>query len=236
MMAGESNHKGLFFVFEGVNGCGKSTQVLRARNWLRANYNDFIVVWAKEPTDGSVGRHIYRALKNPQFLKLLGPTALQSWFALDSLEHLKGSVIPFLSTTEAVVFLCDRYRYSLVHSAHSVSDIQRLIDLNVAILGDNLITPDLVFIFDVSPKVAIERLKNSGKNLDAQETFEEISRTRENYLKIAELCPRNVHIIDSNKNEKEVFGEVSRIIKIEIERASLKIKRKQENAQIIKTL
>ncbi len=204
---------GKLIVFEGINGCGKSVQVVRARNWLRANFKLAPVI-TKEPTEGFTGKQIRRALRDSHLLQALGPTVLQSWYALDSLQHLREKIVPALS--QGAIVLCDRYRHSLVHSAVSESDIPELLELNKTILGDDFINPDLVFIFDVSPEIALGRLAKKGIVLDVQETLPEIARTRERYFQLLKHWPDNAHIIDGAGSEQEVFVKIRDLMAPEV--------------------
>lgn len=211
-----AKYPGKLIVFEGVNGSGKSSQITRARNWLQANYCQIPVVVTKEPTENFIGRFIRMALGNSSFLKALGPVVLQSWYALDSRQHLQEKIIPVLEN--GAVVLCDRYRHSLVHSAVSEANVSELFYLNKIILGKDFIIPDLVFIFDVLPATAMERLAKKGTVLDAQETLSEIVRTRKHYFKLSELWPDNVHVVDANRGEQEVFVEVRELMLTEVKK------------------
>ena len=198
---------GAFLVFEGINGCGKSVQAVRMHNWLRSL--KVAVSSTKEPTTDFIGRQIRRALEESDLMNALGPSSLQSWYALDSLQHLQEKVIPALGRGEVVI--SDRYRPSLVHSALHEGDINLLTDLNVAILKENFILPDVTFIFDTTPEVAVGRLARKGGALDLQENAPEITRTRERYLQLARIWP-NTRVIDAQKEEKEVFVEIRGIV------------------------
>lgn len=198
---------GAFLVFEGVNGCGKSVQAVRMYNWLWSQ--KIAVLSTKEPTTGFVGQQIRRALKEADLMTALGPTNLQSWYALDSYQHVKEVVVPALGRGEVVI--SDRYRLSLVHSAFRVEQIKELLDLNAAILKENFLLPDVTFVFDVRPELAVERLAKKGNALDLQENMAEISRTRERYLELAKVWP-NTRVINADREEKEIFKEIRGIV------------------------
>ncbi|MDO8495401.1 MAG: dTMP kinase [bacterium] len=206
-------HNGRFITVEGVNGCGKSSQGTRLSNLLRALGK--MVLHTKEPTTEFVGRHIRQALQDKALLATLGPIGLQSWYALDSHQHMQEQIVPALKRGEIVI--SDRYRPSLVHSALRKEDIASLLDLNATILGSDFLKPDLTFIFDVTPEEAMKRLHKKGVKLDEQETLPEIARTRELYLELAKEWPGAI-VIDAMRDEKEVFvqvrSEVAALLKI----------------------
>lgn len=194
-------YPGVFIVYEGINGCGKSTQAFRLHNWLEAH--QVATVLTREPTkEFFVGQRIRQALQDKDLIDNLGSRAFQSWYALDSQQHLREVIIPALKRGEVVI--SDRYRPSLVHSAADEEAILNLLELNAAILKEDFVLPDLTFIFDVDPGAAMERLRKRGAALDTQETLEEITRTRERYLQLAGQWPDS-RIIDGSKEEKEIF-------------------------------
>lgn len=212
-------YPGVFIVFEGINGCGKSTQAFRLHHWLEAH--KLTVVLTKEPTkEFFVGQRIRAALQDRELIGALSPRAFQSWYALDSQQHAREVIIPALR--RGAVVISDRYRPSLVHSAGDEGDIRDLLELNAVILKEDFILPDATFIFDVDSEVAMERLRKRGVVLDTQETLVEITRTRERYQQLASQWP-NSRVIDGGREEKEIFllikGLVWPLIKRDIEYA-----------------
>lgn len=199
---------GIFIVYEGVNGCGKSTQAFRLHNWLEAH--KVATVLTKEPTkEFFVGQRIRQALQDKDLIDNLGPRVFQSWYALDSQQHLREVVIPALKRGAVVV--SDRYRPSLVHSATDESDIDDLLELNADILKEDFTLPDATFIFDVNLEIAMERLQKRGVALDVLESARGITRTRERYLQLVQRWPAS-RVIDGGREEKEIFME----LKVEI--------------------
>ncbi len=209
-------YPGVFIVFEGINGCGKSTQAFRLHNWLEAH--KITAVLTREPTkEFFVGQRIRQALQDEALIQALGPRAFQSWYALDSQQHLREVIIPALK--RGAVVISDRYRPSLVHSAVNESDIYDLLELNKLILKEDFVLPDLTFMLELLPELAMKRLQKRGVVLDAQETLAEITRTRERYWQLGQHWPESrLMLIEGNREEKDIFLEIKDMVWKEVAR------------------
>jgi len=197
--------KGRFIVFEGIDGCGKGTQIAKAESYLKGKGIDALVT--AEPTGGKYGRELRRMLKDgkdpgenaEKFLNL---------YITDRQEHIKKVVKPALETGKVV--LCDRYKYSTIayQGAQGAQgrDIARLVELH-----SGMPVPDLVFIFDLSAEDAMGRIEEDEKRA-GKEVFERIGfqeKVRENFLKMGELLPKeNIAFVRAGKAAGEVFSEV----------------------------
>ena len=210
---------GAFFAFEGANFCGKSTQFEKAFASLLKQYGKHAaslipysishgvnIVRTKEPNkDKYWGRRIYKELKTVGGIHATDPMGFQTWYACDSKENLKSVVIPALRLGSIV--LTDRFRPSLVHGARTRADLGELMRINESIIGEDLIWPDAIFIFDVSVETALARLASKRVVPDMQETREGLEITIPMYRNFAEYFPRaNCHIIDANGNDQEAIA------------------------------
>ncbi|MEX1064040.1 MAG: dTMP kinase [Candidatus Paceibacterota bacterium] len=215
-------YPGSFFVFEGIDGCGKSLQVAKVDEWLNGlevternrlglsfGRRKPEVIRTKEPVKDSFwGKLIYKDLFDTKLsaLHIANPFGFQTWYASNSKDHLSQTIKPALQLNNIV--LSDRFRPSMVYGAASFEDIARFMMMNMAVIGEDFIWPDLIFIFDVSPETSLERLFQKGTKLDG---FEEHSsfmrRVRDNYLYFAEHY-ENCHVINAERSPEEVFEEV----------------------------
>ncbi|MBI2670321.1 MAG: dTMP kinase [Candidatus Yanofskybacteria bacterium] len=210
-------YPGIFIVFEGIDGCGKTGQVKKAATWLRSL--DIVrhaeIIETKEPNKlGLFGRKIYEDLdpdkgeKNNK-LHIKEPFIFQTWYACDSKEHLVSSVIPALET-EAIV-LSDRFRSSMVYGAANVSEIEKLMQMNQAIIGEHFIWPDKIIIFDVPIETSIARLRQKGVKLDGYEKESVLRQVRRNFLFFADNYP-NCEIIPAEESIDEVFEKIKAVL------------------------
>ncbi len=195
------------FAFEGMDGNGKSEQVQRFVQWLHSKKINARI--AKEPgKDRMYGQMIYRDLNTPGGLHATDPIRFQRLYAADSKQNLVDHIIPILSTKNAAC-VADRFRPSFVYGAQSPADFPELMRINEAILGEHFIWPDKIFIFDVEPKTAIERLKLKGRALDGYEQISKLELVKQNYLEFARMYP-NCVVINADRDPEEIAEEVRR--------------------------
>lgn len=99
---------GLFFVFEGIDGAGKTTQAFLLKKRLEGA--GFRVLYVKEPTEGRWGRKIRRiALEGRDHVT---PEEELEYFILDRQEDIENNIAPALARNEIVI--ADRYYYSTI--------------------------------------------------------------------------------------------------------------------------
>jgi dTMP kinase len=156
-------NRGLLIVFEGIDGCGKSTQIGRLAERLRAAGHD--VVRTREPTDGEYGRRIRELAKSGG--EVSHAEELR-WFVEDRREHVDEVLAPALAAGRVV--LCDRYFLSTVaYQGARGSDPAVLLDESEA----EFPLPDLVLLFELPPEDGLARVRARGGALETH--FEEIA-------------------------------------------------------------
>lgn len=108
-------YPGSLISLSGIDFCGKSTQVVRVCNWLRAHLkNKTIEVLAtKQPTNDHFGKRIRAILADPKLFSGTDPFDLQKLFALNSRAHCERDVLPNLKMGHIVC--TDRFRESMVY-------------------------------------------------------------------------------------------------------------------------
>ena len=131
---------------------------------------------------------------------------LTELFVKDRKEHLEKTIIPFLNSTEedTNIVICDRYYYSTIsfQGAQGI-EIQELIEKN-----KDFLKPDITFILDVEPDVALKRIEYRKKEKFEQLGF--MKKIRENFLKLPEMLEDQIMIVNSNKPIKEVFNQIKK--------------------------
>lgn len=128
--------KGVFIVFEGTDGTGKSTQLSLLADSLRAK--NFPVVTTKEPTEGRYGQEIRRLYTRRSSCT---PRRELELFLDDRKEHVTRLINPAVGAGKIV--LCDRYFLSTVAYQGALGfDVEELIQLN-----SFAPPPDLALVF-----------------------------------------------------------------------------------------
>lgn len=201
--------KGLFITFEGADGCGKTTQLMKLAKYLTER--NFQVVITREPGAKGLGEKLREILLN--YDGEVSSQAEAFLFLADRAQHMDVIVKPAVNAGKIV--LCDRHTDSSVaYQGYGRGlDIQRINMLNdIATSGRK---PDLTFVFDVDVETSMARV---GKEKDRMESagMEFFNRVRNGYLKIAEKEPRRVKVIDATRSiddiHKNVVAEITAII------------------------
>ena len=145
--------RGTLIVFEGIDGCGKSTQLRRAAERLRARGLE--PVETREPTAGPYGQKIRAMARSDE--RVLPETEL-AWFFADRREHMREVVTPALEAGRVV--LSDRSYVSTVayQGARGLDAAQILADSEA-----EFERPDLILIFELSAAQGLARVEARGE-------------------------------------------------------------------------
>jgi|SRR3989338_2840522 len=153
--------KGLLISFEGIDGAGKRTQVIKTKEWLEELGEK--VVWSSEPNDvsGVFGTQIRKILKH----ELSGPEdpiEFQRIYILDRAQDIFFFIKPALN--EGKIYLMERFALSTIaYGMLSGKSADFFIEMHKQILGPSMIWPHLTILLDLPAKVAMERLDTKGE-------------------------------------------------------------------------
>ncbi|HJW08944.1 MAG TPA: dTMP kinase [Holophagaceae bacterium] len=203
--------QGVLITMEGVEGSGKSTQLLRLSERLRHLGLPLLVT--KEPGGTALGRELRRLLLTPHPSgEVWAPEAELLLFYADRAQHLKEMVRPALATGQVV--LIDRFEDSTraYQGASGVPEesLNRLSDLVLQRLK-----PHLTLLLDMDPDLALQRVE--VRNL-AMEGFDETRfdqahvefhrRVRQRFLAIAKNDPQRVALIPARDPVEQVEAAI----------------------------
>ena len=163
-------NRGKLIAFEGLDGCGKSTQLALLAGALRVRGVD--VVTTREPTDGEHGRRI-RAMARAG--DRVDPREELAWFVADRRQHVEQLIEPALAAGRTV--LTDRYYLSSVayQGARGLDPAQILAESEAAFPH-----PDLAILVEIEPALGLERVNaRLADGGTAEPLFEEIVFLRE---------------------------------------------------------
>lgn len=206
--------KGVFITFEGIEGCGKSTQVKLLERRLRRLH--IPVVATREPGGTPIGKTIRKTLLDARNTAISPMTELLL-YAADRAQHVKEVVRPGL--LEGKWVLCDRFMDATeAYQGWARGQDTRLIRMinDLVIMG---IRPDLTFLLDLPVEIGLERAlrRNSVSKVSTQDRFEreQLSfhrKVRKAYLRLARGEKDRFVIIAANAAQKEVEEAVFRSI------------------------
>jgi dTMP kinase len=139
---------GLFIVFEGIDGTGKSTQLhLLAEKLRKLGY---AVVATREPTDGPYGQKIRELFSDRGAVSREEELEL---FIADREQHVKQVIAPALA--DGCVVICDRYYLSTVaYQGANGMDQEQILKKN-----ENFPAPDLAIILEIEAAHGIHRIQ-----------------------------------------------------------------------------
>lgn len=202
--------KGKFIVFEGGEGSGKSTMIELVYNLLIENGVDCIKT--REPGGIKISEDIRGIIldKNNTAMDARTEALL---YAAARRQHLVEKVIPALENNKVV--LCDRFIYSSLAYQGFAREIgvEDVYSINKFAIEDFM--PDLNILFDLDPKVGLERInKNKSREVNRidLEKIDFHNKVREGYKILAENDENKIVIIDAEKGVNDVFLEIKDII------------------------
>jgi dTMP kinase len=198
--------KGLFITFEGVDGCGKTTQINLLSEYLQKQ--GYEVLLTREPGGKGLGEKLREILLN--YDGEVSDRCESFLFLADRAQHIDIIVNP--AVQQGKIVLCDRHTDSTV----AYQGYGRGLDIDTINKLNNLATngrkPDLTFVFDIDTETSMKRV---GKNQDRMESagIEFQTKVRNGYLEIAKQEPERVKVIDATKSIEEIHAEVLKYIK-----------------------
>jgi dTMP kinase len=194
-----------YIAIDGIDGSGKTTIANLLYNELSKKYNKIILM--KEPYDNDLSKKIKEIIlkeheKNLDYGYLLALlfTADRSIKNIDLKKYLNNDYI----------VISDRS----IYSTFSYQILYEGIDIEwLKCVSKYIIRPDITFILDVDPKVAVERINLRGKNITSYENIEFLRKVRENFLKLKKIFPNdNIIYIDGEEKPEEILEKILNII------------------------
>ncbi len=205
--ANSKGSQGLFVVFEGGEGTGKSTQIRKMEALLKTKGFDVVVTW--EPGGTPLGERIRSILLDPQSGQIDVRCEALLYSAARA-EHVAKVIRPALN--RGAVVLCDRYwdASRAYQGAGRGLGLKAIDELNAWATGN--LSPDRVYLFDIAPETGLDRARTRNEgSLDRmeQESLDFHGQIRKAYLFIAQSDPTRYRVLDSKAGIEEIHGQLS---------------------------
>lgn len=199
----------MLITFEGIEGCGKSTQVDLLFDYLtRKGYN---VIKTREP-GGTVFGEALRDVALQKNIDVFPLSELLTIMAIRA-QHVEELIMPALQ--DRTIVLCDRF----VDASYAYQGYGRGIDLGIIETLNRLVTkgirPNLTVLIDCAAGLGLKRKAKDHRSLDRfeKESLSFHRKIRNAYLKLADEDQRRFFVVDG----KSKIGDIHRLIKEKVE-------------------
>ncbi|MDG4778718.1 dTMP kinase [Micromonospora sp. WMMD961] len=199
---------GLFVVFEGGEGAGKSTQLTALAERLRGHGREVVVT--REPGATGVGRRIRSMVLDTSGDDAPSPRAEALLYAADRAHHVATVVRPAL--VRGGVVISDRY----VDSSLAYQGAGRTLPVDevswLSSWATGGLKPDLVVLLDVEPHTGLSRVasRNTGTDRLEAESIAFHERVRYAFLDLAAADPKRYLVLDASRPADEITALVIR--------------------------
>ncbi|MCU1432882.1 MAG: thymidylate kinase [Actinotalea sp.] len=191
---------GAFISFEGGDGVGKSTQLHRLADWLRARGRE--VVTTREPGGTPLGVELRNAVLHGDHVSARTEALL---YATDRAHHVDTVVRPALE--RGAVVLTDRYLDSSVAYQGNGRDLGAEEVERLSLWATDNLLPQLTVLLDLDPVVGLTRLTGAPDRLEsAGDAFH--ARTREAFLERAAQGGDRWLVVDAAAGVEEIHEQV----------------------------
>lgn len=201
---------GKLIVFEGVEGCGKTTQIQRTLSWLQAIFPSPKVVVTRQPGGTELGIEIRRLLLDYSGSPIQSLTELLL-YASDRSQHVLEVLKPELDNKS--IILCDRYTDSTIaYQGYGRGlDLALIHQLNQLATGG--LSSDLTIWLDIDVEVSLARKRGGGvADRIEKEAIAFHRRVQQGYTELAKEHNRIMRV-DASLNEIAVQEQIQAILR-----------------------
>lgn len=192
----------MFFVFDGVDGAGKSTQLDLFVSWLSSS--GYQVVTCKDPGSTELGERLREILLGKHHIPI-GNAAEMLLFTTARAQLIEQIVRPALAQKKVVVL--DRYIFSTVVYQGHAGDLKPDDLWTVNRIATGGLMPDATFVFDLPVEVAMQRLGAARDRMESRGDayFEKV---RHGFVTEANRWPDRVDLIDANRSVEVIQADI----------------------------
>ncbi len=206
---------GKFIVFEGLDGCGSTTQAKLLEEWFEERNQP--VYHTKEPTDGPFGSVIQLFIRKRIVLLQDGEKSVSLdeetqalAFATDRMYHLQAVILPKILS--GITVISDRYYLSSLAYQGTAVDSAWL-----RLINSKCRRPDLTIFLDVPPSICKKRIERKRwGHSELYENEQMLEKVWGNYLSaIKELQKEGekIEVLNGNRTVTEVHREIVSLVK-----------------------
>jgi len=186
-------YKGFFITFEGIEGCGKSTQAMLLAGVLREK--GYEVLLTREPGGPAISEAIRKILLDPENFEMLPETEMLLYMASRS-QHTGQWILPALK--EGKIVISDRYFDSTIAYQGAARDIDLDMIETITRFATFGTDPDLTFLIDVPVETGLKRIQSRKLDRLEMEAVDFHQKVRQQYLFIASKYTSRYNVINGD--------------------------------------
>ena len=199
---------GRFITFEGIDGCGKTTQI----NFLTERFAKMKkpVVKTEEPGGTAGSNEIRKILLRENNFQWSVETEVLLFMAARN-DHVEKVIKPAIKDNKIVI--CDRFMDStLVYQGMRSTKAKKL---SLKLFELIAINPDITFLIDMEPEIALNRAMRRATEEDRFENYgiNFQRELRKNFLDIAHRHSNRIKIVNGNQSPEDVAAQINKSIK-----------------------
>ena len=203
--------KGKFIVIEGIDGCGKTTQIDELSKWLPNSgliKNRSKLIATREPGGSLLGQKLRRLILDNN--KDNKPSSLSELllYSADRAEHVSKIISPALNKNDWVI--SDRFSDSTLAYQGYGRNINLEIIKKIESIVCQGVYPDLTFFLEISPEESILRRKNEIPDRIESEGIKFLEKVNEGFKLIAK--EKNWKVISASQNIKTISNQIKETV------------------------
>lgn len=197
----------MFITFEGIDGCGKTTQIRYLTDFLEQN--GFEVVATREPGGTDFSEQLRDILLHSKHK--ISPISELFLFNAARAHLVETLILPAIKNNKVVI--SDRfYDSTLAYQGYGRGLNKEDIEKCNEIIKQMGAIPNVTFLLDISTEDALQRREGERKDRIESADINFFEKVRNGYLKIAEQEPNRVKIINASQEKHETFEKIKKII------------------------
>ncbi len=203
-MSVETKQRGLFIVFEGIDGAGKTTQIECLKRALSQQGRR--VYCTAEPTESVTGGLLREALCG---IHKRTAGELAAMFVTDRIFHNVNPVNGIEKMlSEGIDVICDRYYYSSLAYQGSETDYEWVRSMNLDC--PEIRRPDLCVFLDLTPEQSMERISRGRVTQEIYENAERLESVRQKFYSVFESLKEseNIAVVNAYGTVEEVHQAI----------------------------
>lgn len=196
---------GIFVTFEGIEGCGKSTQLALLADWLRGNGK--AVVATREPGGTEIGEKIRSILQTGNGSGIFSARTELLLFEASRAQHVEEKILPALESGRIV--LCDRFFDSTVVYQGFARAIEADAIKFLNAFASRGRSPDMTIFIDIDVAMSFARIaaRNGSRDRIELENEHFFGRVRSGYLDLVRGNGR-FFTVDGNADAETIHGKI----------------------------